>query len=198
VADDGGPHRVPSALAAAIGERHRPTYEHCERVAGLCRELGLALGLSERELGWLHVASVLHDVGKISIPDDVLWCPRGFTDAERAIMQTHVIRGERIVHAASFDDGALIALAVRHHHERMDGLGYPDGLTGDDIPFASRIIAVADAYDAMAGHRAYGAARTHRQIMDEIRRCEGRQHDPFIVAKFSALIARSPFRAPDE
>ena len=96
--------------------------------------------------------------------------------------------------AADLDDGGAIVAAVRHHHERYDGRGYPDGLSGEDIPFLARIIAIADAYDAMA-RRVYAAGRTHAEIMEELQREQGRQHDPYLVKRFAEIIGRSPLKA---
>lgn len=184
---------VTTGLSAALDERDRITQEHCDRVAGLAVELGRQCRLSEREMQQLRRASVLHDVGKIGIPDDVLKKKAKFDEREWAIMKTHSTRSERIVQAAGLDD--VIAAAVRHHHERFDGSGYPDGLVGEQIPILARIIAIADAYDAMARLRDYGYTRKHREIMEELRRHEGRQHDPYLLARFCGLIERSEFKA---
>lgn len=184
-----------AALLVALDERDRDTQKHCDRVSELCVELGRQCGLSGRDLALLRLASILHDVGKIGIPDEVLKKPGKLDDDEWVIMKTHSIRSERIVLAAGLDESAAVALAVRHHHERFDGLGYPDGLAGETIPFLARIIAVADAYDAMARIRAYGPTRTHPQIMQALKDDEGRQHDAYVLAKFAVLIERSPHKA---
>jgi HD-GYP domain-containing protein (c-di-GMP phosphodiesterase class II) len=186
-----------AGLSVALDERDRPTQEHCDRVLGLSLELGEQCGLSAREMGWLRLSAVLHDIGKIGIPDDVLKKPTKFDEAEWAIMRTHAVRSERIVLAAALEDGATVALAVRHHHERYDGRGYPDGLAGEAIPILARIVAIADAYDAMARLRPYGSTYHHRQIMDELRRWDGQQHDPYLLSKFYGLIESSTFRAGD-
>jgi HD-GYP domain-containing protein (c-di-GMP phosphodiesterase class II) len=192
-------HAAPTTagLSVALDERDRTTRDHCDRVSGLSLELGRRCGLSAREIADLGLASVLHDIGKIGIPDEVLKKPAKFNEAERAIMRTHSVRSERIVLAAGLEQGATVALAVRHHHERFDGHGYPDGLAGEAIPILARIVAIADAYDAMARLRPYGSLRTHPQIMNELRREEGRQHDAYLLSKFYALIEASRFKAPD-
>jgi HD-GYP domain-containing protein (c-di-GMP phosphodiesterase class II) len=159
-------------------------------------ELGTACGLSESELSLLHVVSGFHDVGKIGIPDRVLKKLTRFNEDDWAIMKEHAVRGERILLAAALEDGDAIANAVRHHHERHDGTGYPDGLKGERIPILARIVAVADSYDAMARMRPYKVGRSHHDIMLELRREAGRQHDPHIVQKFEAIIEQSTFKVP--
>jgi HD-GYP domain-containing protein (c-di-GMP phosphodiesterase class II) len=192
----GGVWGAPAkGLSVALDERDRKTQEHCDRVSGLSLELGRQCGLSERELHLLHAASVLHDIGKIGIPDEVLKKPEKLDEAELEIMKTHAVRSERIVLAAGLEDGAAVALAVRHHHERFDGRGYPDGLAGEAIPILARIVAIADAYDAMARGRSYSSPKNHAQIIDELRGLEGRQHDAYLLSKFYGLIERSRFRA---
>lgn len=183
-----------NAIFVAIDERDGQTYQHGNRVAGLSTELGRACRLSEKELKLLLVAAGLHDVGKIGIPDTILKKPTALDDSEWAIMKEHCVKSERIVRAAQLGDGAAIALAARHHHERFDGQGYPDGLAAESIPFLARIIAVADTYDAMAELRTYGPARSHREIMTELHSHQGRQHDPYLVAKFATIIERSEFK----
>jgi response regulator RpfG family c-di-GMP phosphodiesterase len=143
----------------------------------------------------LRLASILHDVGKIGIPDEVLKKPGKFDALDWEIMKTHSERGERIILATETADATEIARIVRHHHERIDGRGYPDGLAGEAIPILARIVAVADAYDAMARLRPYGSRRTHGEIMDELQREAGRQHDPYLVTKLAAIIESSLFRA---
>jgi HD-GYP domain-containing protein (c-di-GMP phosphodiesterase class II) len=157
-------------------------------------ELGTACGLSELELRLLHVVSGFHDVGKIGIPDRVLKKLTRFNEDDWVIMKEHAVRGERILLAAALEDGDVIAKAVRHHHERYDGTGYPDGLKGERIPMLARIVAVADSYDAMARMRPYKAGRSHRDIMLELRREAGRQHDPYVAEKFDGIIEQSTMK----
>jgi HD-GYP domain-containing protein (c-di-GMP phosphodiesterase class II) len=181
-------------LSAALEERDAPTQEHCDRVSGLCLELGHACRLSRRELGLLRLAAGLHDVGKVGIPDEVLKKADLFDAHDWLIMKTHCVRGERIVLAAGLADGAVIAAIVRHHHERFDGGGYPDGIAGETIPVLARIVAVVDAYDAMAYARPHALGRPHRAIMRELQREDGGQHDPALLARFASLIERSSFK----
>ena len=174
------------AVSVALDERDPVTWRHCSRVAALALELGRYAALSERELRALHVSAGFHDIGKIGIPDSVLKKPTSFDADDWAIMKTHSARSERIMLAAGLEDGDMIGLAVRHHHERYDGTGYPDGLAGESIPILARIVAIVDAYDAMAT-RHDGLARAHQEIMEELRREQGRQHDSYLIGKFEQL-----------
>src|SRR5262245_13712313 len=146
-------------MSVALGKRDHPTRLHCGRVAGLCLELARRCGLPARDLRILQIAATLHDVGKIGIPGHVLAKSTTLSPEEWAIMKTHSANGQRIIVAAGLNDGDEIGLVVRHHHERYDGCGYPDGLTGEAIPLLARIIAIADTYDAMARNRVYRDAR---------------------------------------
>ena len=181
-------------VSVALDERDPFTHAHCDRVAGLSLELGVQCGLLERDLEHLGMAAGFHDVGKIGIPDAVLRKKGALSDAEWVLMKSHATRSERIMLAAFLDDGDLIAPAVRHHHERFDGRGYPDGLTGEAIPILARIIAVADTYDAMARMRVYAPTRTHAEIMAELFQEQGRQHDPYVIRRLAELIDGSRFR----
>ena len=185
-----------TAIAVALDERDRPTHEHCSRVAGLSLELGMACGLSESDLVRLQITAGFHDVGKIGIPDRVLKKLTPYNDEDWSLMREHSARGERIIRAAALGDGATIADAVRHHHERYDGTGYPDGLKGERIPILSRIVTVVDSYDAMARMRLYRTGRSNRDIMRELRRCAGSQYDPYVLQQFFAIIEQSSFRVP--
>jgi HD-GYP domain-containing protein (c-di-GMP phosphodiesterase class II) len=185
------------ALSVALDERHHPTFTHCRRVAGLCLELGQQCGLSRRELRLLRLAAAYHDVGKIGIPDSVLHKPARFNDDDWAHMRAHSEKGQRILLAAGLEDSVTIGLAVRHHHERYDGNGYPDGLAGEAIPVLARIVAIADAYDAMASRRTYGQQRSHSQILDVLREERGLQHDAYLTDLFLGLIDNSAFKAPN-
>jgi len=185
------------ALSVALDERHRPTLTHCRRVAGLSLELGRQCGFSKRELRLLRLAAAYHDVGKIGIPDSVLNKPTRFNDDDWAVMRAHSEKGQRILLAAGLEDSDAIGLAVRHHHERYDGDGYPDGLAGEAIPILARIVAIADTYDAMASRRNYGLQRSHPQILDVLREERGRQHDAYLTDRFLGLIENSAFKARD-
>jgi len=183
------------ALNVALDERDHATDAHCSRVEGLSLELGRQCGLSARELEWLRLAARLHDVGKIGIPDTILKKSGKLDEADWIVMRTHSARSERIIAALGFEGADFIAKVVRHHHERFDGLGYPDGLAGEAIPVLSRIIAIADTYDAMAGLRVYGPPAGHAAIMTELRRVAGAQHDPYLSATFAGIAENSRFRS---
>lgn len=184
-----------AAVTIALDERDETTRQHCDRVCGLALDLGRKCALSQRELNALQMAAVFHDVGKIGIPDRILKAPRKLTQDEFWMMQTHSVRSERIILSAHLEDSDLVAFAVRHHHERFDGTGYPDKLAGESIPVLSRIIAVVDAYDAMARLRHYGPLRAHGGIMAELRGCEGKQHDAYMIRHFEQIIEHSPHKA---
>ena len=184
-------------LSAALDERDHSTHEHCDRVTGLSLEIGRQCNLSEHELQLLRSSARLHDIGKIGIPDAVLKKSGALDEDEWAIMKTHSLRSERVVLAAMIEDGPAVALAVRHHHEQFAGGGYPDGIAGEAIPILSRIIAIADTYDAMASVRRYGPRLMHRSIMVELHRVAGTQHDPYLTEKFAAIAERSRFRVAD-
>jgi HD-GYP domain-containing protein (c-di-GMP phosphodiesterase class II) len=182
-------------LNVALDERDPLTDSHCHRVSGLCSAVGELCGLSEHELHVLRFVARLHDIGKIGIPDTILKKPMRLDYHDWLIMKTHSARSERIVLAAALDHGAEIARGVRHHHEWYDGSGYPDGLAGESIPVVSRIVALADTYDAMARLRPYaGPHPSHVQIMRELQRVAGAQHDAYLSAKFSRAIESSPFK----
>ena len=181
-------------LSVALDERDPITHEHCDRVSGLSLAVGRLCGLSERELQILRLVARLHDIGKIGIPDTILKKPTKLDDQDWLVMKTHSARSERIVLASALDNGAEIARGVRHHHERYDGQGYPDGLAGESIPILARIVAIADTYDAMARLRTYGDPVTHVRIMQELQRVAGGQHDAYLSAKFTVVIESSPFK----
>ena len=183
-----------SALSIALDERDPITHDHCDRVSGLALEIGRRVSLTGTDLRRLRLVAQLHDVGKIGIPDEVLKKPGRLTEAEWVVMKSHSARSERIVMASEIDDANLIARAVRHHHERFDGHGYPDGLAGESIPALARIVAIVDTYDAMARLRLYGAPEPHRDIMKELARVSGAQHDPYFSAIFAEIIEASPFK----
>jgi HD-GYP domain-containing protein (c-di-GMP phosphodiesterase class II) len=143
----------------------------------------------------VRLVAGLHDIGKIGIPDIILKKSSKLDDQDWPIMKTHPARGERIVMASTLENATEVANGVRHHHERYDGHGYPDGLAGEAIPVVSRIVAIADTYDAMARLRDYGTPLAHGQIMRELQRVAGAQHDAYLSAKFSVVVESSPFKA---
>lgn len=188
-------YRYTQAISVALGHRDQPTRLHSDRVSQLSMALGERCGLSARELGILHISASLHDVGKIGIRDAILAKPGQLTAEERTEMNRHSEIGEDIILATGIEGAAEAACAIRHHHEHFDGSGYPDGLRGQAIPLASRIISLADSYDAMAVTRPYHPSRSHHKVMDVLTRELGSKHDPDLFAPFCAVLAASPLRA---
>ncbi len=172
-----------AALASALESKDTGTREHSQRVQRYAVELtaGLAPGLLEdpsTEYGFL-----LHDVGKIGIPDRILRKPKPLDDQEQRLMETHTVLGEQVLGGVAFLQGEGLRV-VRSHHERWDGAGYPDGLTGTDIPLSARVFAVADTLDAMTSDRPYRPAGSWKAAGDEILRQSARQFDPDVVRAF--------------
>jgi len=170
---------IISSMMAAVYEKSQETEEHSKRLAALATRIGSKLGLSQTSLSELELLATLHDIGKVAIDDHVLNKPGKLSEEEWAIMKTHSEIGYRI--AKSSFQLEPIAQYILTHHERWDGKGYPLGLQGEDIPLISRIIAVADAYDAMTEDRVYRKALTREQALAEIERNSGTQFDPTIV-----------------
>jgi HD-GYP domain-containing protein (c-di-GMP phosphodiesterase class II) len=177
-------------LVSLIDLRDRYTGTHSSRVAGYCRRIGMQLGLDDSEIESVELAGSLHDIGKIGVPDHVLLKPGKLDDEEFEWIRKHPEYGWMALrNVEGFERESLMVL---HHHERMDGRGYPGGLSGTEIPFGSRIIAVADSFDALTTNRPYRSARSHAEAMAEIVRCTGPQFDPAIVAAFSRCIELEP------
>ncbi len=172
------------ALVMALEARDEYTRGHSERVTTCALALGYRLGDPPAALDVLEVAGLLHDIGKIGIPEAVLHKGGSLSGGERAEMQEHPSAGARIVRNIRHPDVEAIAEAVRHHHEHWDGTGYPDGLAGEAIPRAARIIAVADAWDAMTSNRPYRPALSEAEARGLLREAGGTQLDPFLVEAF--------------
>lgn len=169
-------------LARAMEHRDRTTSGHGDRLATLSMALGTALGLPHFEILVLNRGGYLHDIGKIGIPDSVLFKPGPLTAEEWAVMRTHSAKGEEICRPAK--TLAPVLPIIRHHHERLDGTGYPDGLRGDEIPLLARILSVADVFDALTSTRPYKEARTPAQalaIVQDEARCGWRDRDVVAV-----------------
>ena len=178
--------QTSSALLQALTERSPDLGDHHLGVAELAVAVARRLELSEADVEDIRLGASLHDVGKMAIPDAILAKPGPLAEAEWGFVRNHTIAGEKILSAAP----ALHAVArlVRSSHERFDGMGYPDGLAGTDIPLGSRIIFVCDAFDAMIARRPYREARTVEEAVDEIRRCSGTQFDPEVVTAFRLVM----------
>ena len=172
-------HDMVDALTAALDAKNPYTCGHSGRVAELALMMALELEMSEAEKVRIHVGAHLHDIGKIGIPDSILDKPMKLTEAEMNLIKRHPIIGYQIIcKAKAFRPMADI---VRHHHERFDGQGYPDGLCGLEISLGARIVAVADAVDAMLNSRPYRPALSIDEASQELIRCRGRQFDPDLV-----------------
>ena len=173
------------ALAAAIDAKETATAQHSSRVTAISRSIGEAMQVSESQLLAVELAAVVHDVGKIGIPDSVLQKPGRLNTAEWDLIRTHPVVGSQIVGRIS--ELTYVADVIRHHHERIDGNGYPDRLEGDAIPLPSRIIAVADAYEVMTSDRVYRPRLTDEEAVGRLRDCAGTQFDSEVVKVFCAL-----------
>lgn len=173
------------ALLTALRTRDAETYEHSTRVVRFSLLLGREYGLGGPQLRQLEFGSLLHDLGKIGVPDSILRKPARLTAEEWAVMQEHPQHGERILRGLEFLAGA--SLVVGQHHEQWNGGGYPRGLRGEEIDLNARILAVADAFDAMTSDRAYRARRSFEAAAEELDRCAGSQFDPAVVMAFRSL-----------
>lgn len=177
------------ALALAVDAKDSYTRSHCQTVSQLCVLVATEVGLAPALVGQMRLAGLLHDVGKIGIPDAILTKPSALTDAEYEQMKRHSILGEQIVAAAGLGTESRW---IRHHHERYDGNGYPDGLAGDDIPVQSRIILTADAFEAMTSDRPYREAPGRDFAIAELKHHAGTQFDPEIVRAFCRALESAP------
>jgi putative nucleotidyltransferase with HDIG domain len=177
-------------LNAAVEARDPYTAGHAQRVRRVALAIGRELRLPTKQLGALGTAALFHDIGKIGMPDSILTKPDKLTRAEAAVMREHVTRGAEIVsRISSLSDSVP---AIRHHHERWDGLGYPDRLRGTDIPIEAAIIAIADSWDAMTTDRPYATALDMTEALLQIQAGRGKQFNPAVVDAFAAVSRRRP------
>jgi diguanylate cyclase (GGDEF)-like protein len=193
-AQRGSPAAV-QALAAAIEERDNYTHDHSEEVVHLARGVAMLLGLQAEQAERIAHAALLHDVGKLAVPNEILHKPGPLTPEEWVVMADHPVAGERIL--LRIPDLAMIAPVVRHEHEHWDGSGYPDGLEGRLIPIGSRIILACDAYHAMITDRPYREAMSPNEAAAELRRGVGMQFDPDVVEALLDLLGHDPPQVPD-
>ncbi len=177
-----------SALLDALHDHDDETYEHCLAVGRWSTEIGRALGLTERVTARAGAAGRLHDVGKVVVPVRLLQGGSPLSADEFVVVRSHAIAGEHLV--AQAPSIAHLAPLVRAHHERIDGCGYPDGLKGAAIPIESRIVAVADTFDALTSGRTYRPAVSVTDALTILTATRARQWDPEVVAAFTALIER--------
>ncbi len=178
------------ALAESLEARDPYTSGHSARVTDYAVRVAKTLNVSSTSLQTLRYASRLHDIGKLGIDEATLHKHGGLSDDDWGMIREHPVKGERIVQWLGFLDRAKPI--VRHHHERWDGCGYPDGLKGEEIPFLTRILSVADCYDAMTSERPYRSAMSRREALAELESEKTRQFDPTIVDQFSKVIATGP------
>lgn len=175
-------------LVQAAEWRDNDTGAHIARMSAYCRIVAEALGFEAEEAKRLELASTMHDIGKIAIPDSILHKPGKLTEGEREIMETHTIAGGELLRGGSdplLDMARTIAL---HHHEKWDGTGYPDGLVGEQIPFIARIVAVCDVFDALSSDRPYKRGWPTKDALHEIRRLSGTHFDPMVVEAFERSV----------
>jgi len=184
-----------SALCQAVETKDFYTRGHSERVSRGSVMIAREIGMRAERVEAIRYAGMLHDVGKLGVPTSVLQKNGALTDDEYAAIQLHPMRGLDIVREIGFLDEALAG--IMHHHERIDGRGYPMGLAGDEIPEFARVLAVADAFDAMTSNRSYRGARPVPEAVAELRKWAGTQFDPAFVDAFVAAIARDGWKAPE-
>ncbi len=180
---------VIQALAEAVESKDLYTGGHARRLAVYGDAMAHRAGLTTQEIELLWYAAILHDVGKIGIPDSILHNTGPLTPEQWVIMKTHPEKGELML--SQLGSLAPIAGIIRHHHERWDGKGYPDGVKGEAIPIYSRIIAIADTYDAVTTHRPYQAAVSTQEAFEILKNCAGTQLDPKLVEYFLAALTKS-------
>jgi len=169
-------------ILQALDAKDHYTYNHSTRVAWYSLNLGREMGFKENELYDLEMAGLFHDVGKIGTPDSILNKPTRLNEDEFLIMKEHPVKSAEIL--AGFKDFKTVSKIAKHHHERFDGRGYPDGLKGDEIPLFSRIILISDTFDAMTSSRPYRKGLDYQVAYDELDEFSGTQFDPELVKFF--------------
>jgi putative two-component system response regulator len=186
---------VITSLALTVEARDATTDGHCQRLAHYATALGVAVGMGEDEVASLERGGYLHDVGKIGIPDTILLKPGQLTREEYVLMQQHTVIGERL--CGNLRSLAPVRPIVRHHHERLNGSGYPDGLRGDAIPLSAQIVGIVDAFDAITMSRPYRAPRSREQAFDELV-ADGQSglFDRELVSEFLRLVERPTLGMP--
>ena len=185
------PMNAARALASALELKDTYTGGHAERVTALAMRLAAAALMEDAAPNEaLEAAFLLHDVGKIGIPETILTKPGGLTETETRVLQTHPLLGERIIEPLGFP--RVVSDVIRYHHERWDGRGYPDGLTGEDIPPAARLFAIADAIDAMTSLRPYRRPMTFDEAIEEVMLHGGAQFDPSLCMLVHSVFLENP------
>jgi putative nucleotidyltransferase with HDIG domain len=180
---------VIHSLVLALDSRDPYTAGHSSRVALYSLWIARKLGVSEEECKHFHRAALMHDIGKIGVPDRILLKSDSLNQEEFQVMISHTTIGARILSRVEPEERMIQATQVaKYHHEKMDGSGYPEGLKGTAIPFYARIVAVADAFDAMTTDRPYAKGRSYKEGVDEIIRCRGTHFDPMVVDAFHSVM----------
>jgi putative nucleotidyltransferase with HDIG domain len=170
-----------TALAFAVEAKDPHTKSHSQAVSRLAAQIARQMRLPEAEIEDIRLAGIVHDIGKIHVPDPLLLKPTLLTAEEYEIVKSHAVWGAKILEPLKV---TAIERIVRHHHERYDGTGYPEGLAGDKIPLGARIVAVAESLDAMVSALPYRKARSAEEALVELRRCRDTQFDPTVVDAF--------------
>lgn len=181
----GSPRRMLQALVTTLQRHDAETYEHSRRVVGFSLRLARRLLLDRAQMESLALGALLHDIGKIRVPDSILHKPGKLTEAEWLRMRNHPLYGQQILSGIEFLEGA--SRVVVQHHEKWDGSGYPWGLAGKDIDRNARIFAVADAFDAMTSDRVYRAGSSYEEAAAELTRAAGTHFDPNVVEAFGSI-----------
>lgn len=177
---------LTETLASVVDARDLYLYRHSHQASNYTERIARRLALPEAEIQLVKQAALLHDIGKVGIPEAILRKPAALDEAERSIMNSHSEIGAEIV--ARTRELAPVAAIVRAHHERYDGKGYPDGLKGEAIPVGARIVCVLEAFDAMISDRPYRRGRSVEEALEEIKRCSGTQFDPRVVRAFLGVV----------
>jgi diguanylate cyclase (GGDEF)-like protein/putative nucleotidyltransferase with HDIG domain len=178
-----------NSLAETVDAKDSYTMQHSKNVSKMAGRLAKAAGFSEEAIQKIEAAGILHDIGKIGVPDNILNKPGRLTDDEMLIIKNHPVTSSHIIESTSLKDLAQI---IRAHHERWDGMGYPDGLKGENIPIESRILAVADTFDAMTTDRPYRKGCNIDEAVAEVKKCAGSQFDPYFADIFASMFVDNP------
>jgi putative nucleotidyltransferase with HDIG domain len=185
---------IVTSLCVALEAKDPSTRAHAERCERYATELAAELALAQQEIADIKLAALLHDIGKLVVPDHILRRPGPLSQDEIDLVRHHPVDGANMLSQVSLASGAVPS--IHHHHERFDGSGYPDSLAGHAIPIGARILAVTDAFDAMTSDRPYGAATPVEEALAELRRCAGSQFDEVVVEAFVRVLGRTPAPSP--
>lgn len=178
--------QIVKTLSGAIDAKDTYTNGHSTRVADYSKEIARRAGFSEERQNDIYMMGLLHDVGKIGVPDAIINKPAKLTDEEYSVIQNHPVLGAKIL--KNITEFPKLSTGARWHHERYDGKGYPDGISGEDIPEEARIIAIADAYDAMSSRRSYRDVLPQTRVHDEVQKGKGAQFDPVFAEIMLSMI----------